>query len=127
MRPLSLSGANSVVFKARVMYVALTAGTGRQVEWEGPVVAVKGLVTPISLPPGESSSHFHERMLKEQAADYQVLLGLPSHPNIVELVHHFEAPALLLRPFVGTHLLPFLSISKTTCVVCLPVATSISL
>ena len=88
--------------------------TSKAVSEEVDTVVLKGLVTPWSLPPGESSTRVHEAMLKEQAADYEVLLGIPPHVNIVEVLHHFEAPALLLRPFVGAPLLPYLSLSKTT-------------
>ena len=115
MKPLSLAGANSVVFKCASLSVTRDFASGEQVVEEGgePLV-LKGLVTPWTLPPGETSSRVHESMLKHQAADYEVLIGMPPHANIIEVVHHFEAPALLLRPFVGPPLLPYLSLSKTT-------------
>ena len=120
MRPLNLldsgalQGANSIVLKCGVVYATRLLASGLQVEWEGPEVVLKGLVTPMPIPPGETSSQIHRNLIREQAADYEVLSQLPVHVNIVEIVHHFEAPALLLRPFVATPLLPYLCLSKTT-------------
>ena len=121
MRPLNLlndgglQGANSIVFKCGVRYVTRSADSShRQVEWEGPEVVLKGLVTPIEIPHGESSFRIHAELLGRQAADHVVLVNMPSHDNIVEVVHHFEAPAMLLRPFVAPAHLPFLCLSKTT-------------
>ena len=125
VRPLNLldnggfQGANSVVFRCAVTYATRVAGSSAeegQVEWRGPEVVLKGLVTPMPLEPGENTSRVHADLIRRQAADYEVLSQLPRHVNIVEVVHHFEAPAMLLRPFVVTAHLPFLCLSKTTCV-----------
>ena len=113
MRPLNmldngaLQGANSIVFKCGVVYATRLLASGQQVEWEGPQVVLKGLVTPRPAASVEHSS-------MQTAADCEVLSQLPVHVNIVEMVHHFEAPALLLRPFVAPAHLPFLCLSKTT-------------
>lgn len=109
-----MEGANSVVFKSCIVYVTRDRGSGKQVEWQGPTVVLKGLVTPTQVPPDGVSAQIHATMLRRQAADHQVLCGLAPHPNIVEVVHHFAAPALLLRPFVGEGWLSLLSLSKTT-------------
>ena len=52
-----------------------------------------------------------------QAADYEVLAALPSHPNIVPLLYHFIAPALLIRPWIPEVFLPYVRLSATTYVV----------
>ena len=106
-------GANSVVYKCRVVYVAREGGA--QVEWEGPVVVLKGIVTSSTISAGpQTLDAVHKAMLRQQAADHEVLSCLPPHPNIVEVVHFFEAPAMLLRPFVADVRLPYTSVSKTT-------------
>ena len=119
MRPLNqvddtmLQGANSVVYKCRVVYVAREGG--KQVEWEGPDVVLKAIITSSAISTGpQTLDAVHKTMLRQQAADHEVLSGLPPHPNIVEVVHFFEAPAMLLRPFVADVRLPYTSVSKTT-------------
>lgn len=125
VRPLNLmdngylEGTSAVVFKARILYVTRQAPQGAaveptQVEWEGPLVVLKCLMSNVQLRVGQHRSKAYTNMLRRQAADYQVLTGLPPHPNVVEVVHHFVAPALLLRPFVGTAWLEYFSMTRTT-------------
>ena len=111
-----MEGANSIVYKARIVYATRqydATGELKQVEWEGPVVVLKALRSALELQVDETSSAKHEEMLQKQAADYEVLKGMPPHPNIVEVVHHFAASSLLMRPFVEEVWLPYLA-SKTT-------------
>lgn len=113
VRPLShlrSSSNTSVDFNCVVVYATRLLESGHQVEWEGPQVVLKGLVTPRPVASLEHSS-------MQSAADCEVLSQLPVHANIVEVVHHFAAPALLLRPFVDADRLPHLALAKTRCVV----------
>lgn len=108
VRPLtdidSLGGAPAIVFKSRVVYATRLPGSGDQVEWDGPTVVLKGCFTmrePIT--EGRRRMSILHMMLH---AEHEVLTSLPPHPNIVELVHHFESHALLLRPFFHESGLP---------------------
>lgn len=102
-----------MVYRCRVEYVTREAGA--QVTWEGPEVALKGILSLSAVSSGSRTlPAVHKDMLRRQAADHEVLCGLAPHPNIVEVVHVFEAPALLVRPFVAEGLLPYTSASTTT-------------
>lgn len=118
-----MEGVNSVVYKARLVFVEVSETSSSSssdadsvafVERDGPLVVVKCLITPSQASAEERRSKAYSSMLERQAADYEVLCGLPAHPNIVEVVHQFVGPALLARPFVPVPLLPYFSITKTT-------------
>ena len=114
IRPLNMKpdgrmeGANSVVFKC----LMLEARPGQ--EREGPYVVLKCLITPTDLSRGQRRTKAYETMLERQAADYDILMAIPCHPNIVPVLHHFVANALLPRPFVPQPLLPYFAVTATT-------------
>ena len=103
-----MEGANSVVFKC----LMLEARPGQ--EREGPYVVLKCLVTTTELAANQTRTAVYDNMLEHQAADYDVLMAMPCHPNIVPVLHHFVANALLPRPFVAKPRLPYFGLSKTT-------------
>ena len=103
-----MEGVNSVVFKCLVM----EARPGQ--EREAPYVVLKCLITPTDLSRGQRRTKAYETMLERQAADYDILMAIPCHPNIVPVLHHFVANALLARPFVARPMLPYFGLSKTT-------------
>lgn len=113
VRPLNMTddgnfqGANSFVFKSRVVYATRMPGSGKQVEWDGPTVVLKGCVTPLPRPEASALADISAELRRRSSREHDVLTSLPLHPNIVELVHHFESQALLLRPFVAVPWLPF--------------------
>ena len=104
-----------MVYKCRVNYLSRGTG-GAEVEWDGPEVVLKGILSlsPPTVEQRTTPVDVLATMLGQQAAEFEVLCGLPPHPNIVEVVHFFEAPAMLLRPFVADVRLPYTSVSKTT-------------
>ena len=104
-----------MVYKCRVNYLSRGTG-GAEVAWDGPEVVLKGVLpySPGTVEQQTTPVDVLATMLGQQAAEFEVLCGLPPHPNIVEVVHFFEAPAMLLRPFVADVRLPYTSVSKTT-------------
>lgn len=102
----SLDGVNSVVFKSRVVYATRLPGSGDQVEWDGPTVVLKGCMT-VCQRQGMSLAAISAKLRGQFSHEHEVLTSLPLHPNIVELVHHFESQALLLRPFAAVPMLPY--------------------
>ena len=114
VRPLNMEddggmeGVNSVVFKCSLCYAT------PEEQREGPYVVLKCLITATDLTAGDRRSKVYATMLERQAADYDVLTALPCHPNIVAVLHHFVANALLPRPFVPQPLLPYFAATQTT-------------
>ena len=105
----SMQGEFSVVFKC----LMLEARPDQEPK-QGPYVVLKCLITTTELAADQTRTAVYNNMLEHQAADYDVLMAMPCHPNIVPVLHHFVANALLPRPFVARPMLPYFGLSKTT-------------
>ena len=105
----SMQGEFSVVFKCLI----LEARHGQEPK-QGPYVVLKSLITTTTLAADQTRTQMYDNMLEHQAADYDVLMAMPCHPNIVPVLHHFVANALLPRPFVPQPLLPYVAVTATT-------------
>ena len=121
MRPLNMhddgemEGVNSVVFLCDTVHVDIPVDdSAALVERVGDRVVLKCLMTPTQVLASDRRSKVYANMLERQAADHVVLTGMPPHPNVVPVLHHFVAPALLVRPFVPLPLLEYFSVTQTT-------------
>ena len=108
-----MEGVNSVVFLCRMLQVTAD-DSGALSETEGALAVLKCLITPTQILGDERRSRVYASMLERQATDHEVLAGMPPHPNIVALLHHYASSALLPRPFVPPGLLQYFAVTKTT-------------